>query len=198
MSERVGIIDRETRETVIRVRLELDAGPREDVVTGLPFFDHVLTQIARHGRLGLEIAARGDLEVDAHHLTEDVGIAVGQALDAALGERRGIERFGAATIPLDETLVEVVIDLSGRSGAWIELEGERALLLGNPGVALEHIEEFLWGFARGGRLTLHVRSIRGTNTHHQLEASAKALGRALAQATARSGGSEVPSTKGSL
>lgn len=198
MSGRVGIIDRETRETLIRVRLELDEGPREDVSTGLPFFDHVLTQIARHGRIGLEIAARGDVEVDAHHLTEDLGIALGQALDGALGERRGIERFGAATIPIDETLVEVVVDLSGRPGAWVALEGERALLLGSPGVALEHVEEFLWGLARGGRLTLHVRSIRGANTHHQIEAMAKALGRALAQATAVSGGGEIPSTKGSL
>jgi imidazoleglycerol-phosphate dehydratase len=194
---RVGRVRRDTRETQLELELELDGGNVE-VTTGLPFFDHLLEQIARHGRLGLRVHAVGDVLVDAHHLTEDVGIAFGQALDDALGERVGIERFGQATVPLDETLIEVALDLSGRGGAWVELGGERALGLGTPPVATEHVEEFLAGLARTGRLTLHVRSLRGHNTHHQLEATAKALGRALRAAVAPSGDAIIPSTKGSL
>ncbi len=197
MTGRSARLERVTRETSVTVALELE-GSGATIDTSLPFLDHLLDQVARHGGFGLELHARGDVDVDAHHLSEDVGLAVGAALDEALGDRRGIERFGAATIPLDESLVEVAIDLSGRPGAWVELGGERALLLGRPGVAVEHVEELLAGFARAGRLTLHVRSLRGRNTHHQLEATAKALGRSLRAALERRGGTDVPSTKGRL
>lgn len=194
---RTARIERHTRETRIELSLDLDGASPGHIETSVPFLDHLLSQVARHGRLGLAVVAHGDVEADVHHLAEDLGIVLGEALDAALGAREGIERFGAATVPLDETLVEVVLDLSGRAGAYLEIRGERALLLGSPGVAIEHVEEFLAGLARGGRLTCHVRSLRGHNTHHQLESTAKALGRALWAATRPAAGG-IPSTKGSL
>ena len=197
MAARAAKINRETRETRITVELDLDGSGQSDLDTGIPFFDHMLEQVARHGLVDLKIAADGDLEVDDHHTVEDVGICVGQALTQALGDKKGIYRYGHAYVPLDEALSRVVLDCSGRPGLIYKVEYPRARI-GNFDVDL--ISEFFQGFVNHAQVTLHLDSIRGRNAHHIAETLFKAFGRALRAAVERDprnvGG--MPSTKGSL
>ena len=190
-------IDRETAETTIHVELDVDGTGRADVSTGIGFYDHMLTAFAKHGRFDLTLSCSGDLEVDAHHTMEDCGIALGTAFDRALGDRAGLVRMGDSTVPLDEALVQAVVDLSGRPFAAIGLDfvGER---IGEA--PTEMVAHVLQSFSVGARLTLHVRQLAGANDHHVAEAAMKALGRALDAATRpdeRIAG-QVPSTKGTL
>ncbi|MFN3368829.1 MAG: imidazoleglycerol-phosphate dehydratase HisB [Thermus sp.] len=193
---REATVERATAETWVRVRLGLDGPTGGGIATGLPFLDHMLLQLQRHGRFLLEVEAKGDLEVDVHHLVEDVGITLGQALREALGEGRGVERYGEAFAPMDETLVLCVLDLSGRP--HLEYWPEEWPVVGEAGgVNHYHLREFLRGFVNHGRLTLHLRLLSGREAHHVLEASFKALARALSRAT-RITGEGLPSTKGVL
>jgi imidazoleglycerol-phosphate dehydratase len=191
---RAASVRRETRETTVSLDLDLDGGGRYQVSTGVGMLDHMLEQLARHGGFDITVEATGDIERDPHHLVEDVGLVLGQAIDHALGERRGIARFGHAIVPLDEALVLVALDLSGRPYADIRFEFEREMLGQLP---TENIEHFLAAFAQEGRLNLHVRELAGGNDHHRIEAAFKALARALRQAVTidpRVAG-EIPSTK---
>ena len=191
---RKAAVTRETRETRVAINLNLDGSGRYEVSTGIGMLDHLLEQLARHGLLDLKIDATGDIERDPHQLVEDVGLVLGQALDEALGERRGIVRFGHAIVPLDEALALVAVDLGGRGHASIEASFDRELLGGLP---TENIEHRLAAFAQEGRLNLHVRLLAGANDHHRAEATFKALARALREAVRideRSAG-EIPSTK---
>jgi len=186
-------IERITDETEVRLELDLDGPPEAQVSTGIGFLDHLLKAFARHGRFSLFVQAEGDLEVDVHHLVEDVGITLGMALDEALSTRAGIERYGEATVPMDETLVQAVLDLSGRP--YLAFAPEELEIEGSPGgVNAYHFREFLRGFANHGRLTLHLRLLSGKEAHHVLEAGTKALARALYQAT-RITREDLPSTK---
>jgi imidazoleglycerol-phosphate dehydratase len=193
--ERRAVIERKTAETELRVELGLDGAGRVEVSTGLGFLDHMLTALARHGRLDLELRCAGDLEVDDHHTVEDCALVLGAALDTALGERRGIARFGWAYAPLDEALARAVVDLSGRPNATVEL-GLRGERLGE--LRCENLTHFFQSFAVTSRATLHVEVLRGDNDHHRAEAAFKALALALRQALARDGSGQVPSTKGVL
>jgi imidazoleglycerol-phosphate dehydratase len=194
---RTAQIERNTRETQIRVRVNLDGWGEAKLSTGIPFLEHMLEQLARHGMLDLEIEARGDLHIDAHHTVEDIGITLGQAVAAALGDKAGLARFGHAYVPLDEALSRVVIDFSGRPGLFWNVKFARALV-GEFDVDLVH--EFFQGFVNHARATLHVDNLRGENAHHQCETVFKAFARALRMAAApdpRAAGA-VPSTKGVL
>jgi imidazoleglycerol-phosphate dehydratase len=192
---RAATVHRRTRETDIRLSLELDGGPGDgSLTTGHGFLDHLLEQLARHGRLGLTVEAEGDLHVDVHHLAEDLGIVLGQALDDALGDRAGLERYADAFVPMDETLAHVVLDLSGRPFIAFEPGGFEGDC---HGFTVHHLREFLRGFANHARATLHVRVLSGAETHHVSEAVMKALARALHQAT-RVTSDALPSTKGLL
>jgi len=195
---RSATIGRKTLETSVKVRLDLDGTGYHEVNSGLPFFDHMLCQLAKHGRMDLWVEASGDLVVDAHHTVEDVGIAFGRALGAALGERRGIRRFWSCSVPLDEALVEVALDLSGRPFLhWAVRLPESASALGTPAFD-PHLAEDFWAAAVvGAGLTVHVESRRGRSPHHILEAAFKAMGLAIREAACVVGHS-VPSTKGSL
>jgi imidazoleglycerol-phosphate dehydratase len=189
-------IDRRTAETEIHVSLGLDGEGAGDRATGVGFFDHMLDLLARHGHLDLVIRATGDLDTGAHHTVEDVGICLGQALDGALGDRAGIARFGQATIPMDEARASCAIDVSGRGLCVFEAELPPGAI-GN--FDHELVEEFLRALAMNAKLTLHLTVERGTNAHHVIEASFKALARALRAATALDAGERgVPSTKGTL
>lgn len=197
MAARAAQLRRDTLETQISVDLDLDGTGKAQLETGVPFLDHMLDQIARHGVLDLSIRAKGDLHVDAHHTVEDVGITLGQAFDAALGDRKGIRRYGHAYVPLDEALSRVVIDFSGRPGLEYHLNFPRSRI-GEFDVDLFH--EFFQGFVNHARTTLHIDCIRGVNAHHIAETAFKAFGRALrmaAETDSRMAGS-TPSTKGSL
>ena len=185
---------RRTNETDIRVSLNLDGAGDHRISTRIPFFDHMLAQIARHGHFDLEIDAKGDLEIDGHHTVEDVGWVFGQALREALGDRRGIARFGHAYVPLDEALTRVVIDLSGRPYLVYKAEF-KATRIGD--LQTELIEEFLKAFVQEGRLNLHVENLYGRNQHHIAETIFKATARALHTAT-RIEHAQIPSTKGVL
>jgi imidazoleglycerol-phosphate dehydratase len=190
-------VTRNTLETQITVKLDLDGGGRSTLATGIGFFDHMLDQVARHGMLDLEIAAKGDLHIDAHHTVEDVGITFGQALARALGDKTGVRRYGHAYVPLDEALSRVVIDLSGRPGLVFEIPFARGLI-GDFDVDLVH--EFFQGFVNHAQVTLHIDNLRGANAHHQAETAFKAFGRALrmaAEPDPRMTG-VLPSTKGKL
>jgi len=193
---RAGAVDRKTKETSIRVRLRLDGSGRARVSSGIPFLDHMLELIAVHGLMDLEVKATGDLEVDQHHTVEDLGLAVGRALDEALGDRRGIVRYGSLTVPMDECLVTVAVDLGGRPGSVYDLRPKQRIVGSFDTRLMPH---FLDSMAQTGRLTLHVAQIRTGNAHHLLEACAKALGRAIDQAARsdprRTG---VPSSKGRI
>ena len=194
---RTAEVVRNTKETQIRVRLNLDGRGTAKLATGIPFLEHMLDQVARHGALDLEIDAKGDLHIDAHHTVEDIGITLGQALAKALGDKAGIRRFGHAYVPLDEALSRVVIDFSGRPGLEFHVPWTRALI-GEFDVDLVH--EFFQGFVNHAMATLHIDNLRGDNAHHQCETVFKAFARALRSATeadARAAGA-VPSTKGSL
>lgn len=185
---------RETKETTVAVGLTVDGTGRLDVSTGIPFLDHMLEQLGKHGGFDLSVSATGDLDVDLHHTVEDVGIVVGNALREALGDRRGIRRFANALVPLDEALVQIALDLSGRPFLVYEVDPV-AEWIGtfDPQLA----EEFWKGFVDGARCTLHLRSIAGKNGHHVIEASFKGVARALRDAVHVESG-DVPSTKGTL
>jgi imidazoleglycerol-phosphate dehydratase len=185
-----------TKETSIEVRLDLDGTGRTKVSTGLPFFDHMVDQLGRHGGFDLELTATGDLHVDAHHTVEDVGIALGECLREALGDKAGVRRFASMSLPLDEALVEVALDLSGRPYLHYEVEPGTEPL-GTPPFDPQLAEEFWRAFATSALLTLHLDLKRGKNSHHILEASFKAVARALRDAV-RVEGTGVPSTKGTL
>lgn len=196
MTERYGASERATSETFVRVAVDLDGG-EVSASTGIPFFDHMLDQLGRHGGLGLGAECRGDLEVDAHHTVEDVGIALGEAFLAALSDKVGIRRFASIRVPLDEALVEVSLDLSGRPFLYYDVEFPGEKILGDPPFDPQLVEEFWRAFTVAGRLTMHLTLVRGRNTHHIVEASFKAVARAIREAVRiESGG--VPSTKGSL
>lgn len=194
-SHRITTIERTTRETSIRVRLDLDGSGQSEVRTGIGFLDHLLESLARHARFDLALQARGDLEVDDHHTAEDCGLALGEALDRALGERRGIERFGWAYAPLDEALVRAVVDISGRPYADVTLDLRRESI---GGLSCENVPHVLASLAVAGRLTLHVDVLKGENDHHRAEAAFKAVAVALRQAVNRTASNDVPSTKGTL
>ena len=191
---RTARVERTTKETSIRLELCLDGGPIE-VQTGLGFFDHMLDQIARHGGLGLKVQAKGDLHIDSHHLVEDVGLCLGEALKEALGDRRGIARFGEAHAPLDEALARVVVDLSGRP--YCVFDADLPVMVLGDGFQTEMVREFLIAFSMRGGLNLHASVLYGSNVHHRIEATFKALARALKQAV-KVEGSEIASTKGTL
>jgi imidazoleglycerol-phosphate dehydratase len=193
---RQGRVERKTRETDIRLVLDLDGSGRAKVSTGIGFFDHMLTALAKHGHFDLDVRCKGDLHVDAHHSVEDVGIALGQALRQALGDKRGIVRFGHAYVPLDEALSRCVIDLSGRP--WLHFGVEfKARQIGT--MPTELFEDFFWALADHGRLNIHLDAIRGRNGHHIAETLFKATARALSMAVALDPRvKDVPSTKGSL
>ncbi len=186
---------RDTGETSVELRLDLDGSGRTEISTGLRFLDHMLDALARHARLDLTLRCEGDLEVDDHHTVEDCAIVLGSALDELLGERRGITRFGSAYAPLDEALARVVVDLSGRPWPEVDL-GLRRERLG--AVACENLTHFMQTFAIEGRMALHVDVLRGANDHHRAEAAFKALALALRAALTRDGADAVPSTKGVL
>jgi len=197
MTSRTAAVARNTLETQISIALDLDGMGKAKLASGVPFLDHMLDQIARHGMIDLEISATGDLHIDAHHTVEDIGITLGQAVATALGDRKGIRRFGHAYVPLDEALSRVVIDFSGRPGLEFHVEFTRAWI-GEFDVDLVH--EFFQGFVNHAAVTLHVDNLRGDNAHHQCETVFKAFGRALrmaVEADPRAGGA-VPSTKGTL
>ena len=191
---------RATKETAVTVELDVDGTGRAEVSTGIPFFDHMLAQLGRHGGWDLRIEATGDLAVDTHHTVEDVGITLGEALREALGDKAGVRRFASVAVPLDEALIEVALDLSGRPFLVYEVDpspGGEAFLLGEPGFDPQLAEEFWRALTVAAALTLHLRSRSGRNTHHILEASFKAVARALRDAV-RVEGADIPSTKGVL
>jgi imidazoleglycerol-phosphate dehydratase len=195
---RTAATGRATKETSIDVSVDIDGTGSTDVTTGLPFFDHMISQLGKHGGFDLVVHARGDLDVDAHHTVEDVGITVGEAVAQALGDKSGIRRFGSVAIPLDEALVEVAVDLSGRPFLAYDLEfAPDTNPLGTPPFDPQLAEEFWRAFATSAGLTLHISLRRGKNTHHILEASFKGVARALRDAVRREGGG-IPSTKGTL
>jgi len=190
-------VTRNTNETQIRVAINLDGTGLQKLDTGVPFLDHMLDQIARHGLFDLDIEAKGDLHIDAHHTVEDVGITLGQAFSRALSDKSGIRRYGHAYVPLDEALSRVVLDCSGRPGLEFHIPFKRAMI-GDFDVDLTH--EFFQGFVNHALVTLHIDNLRGENAHHQCETVFKAFGRALRMAVEldpRSAGM-IPSTKGSL
>ena len=187
---------RVTKETSIELALVVDGSGQATVATGLPFFDHMLAQLGKHGGFDLELRAAGDLEVDAHHTVEDVGIALGEALAEALGDKAGIRRFASISLPLDEALVDVALDLSGRPYLHYEVEPAPEPL-GSPPFDPQLAEEFWRAFATAAGLTLHLRMRSGKNPHHVLEASFKGVARALRDAVRVEGG-DIPSTKGTL
>jgi imidazoleglycerol-phosphate dehydratase len=195
MNSRVGHIKRETRETRVEVSLNVDGTGHGDISTGIGFLDHMLDSLARHARFDLMVRAEGDLHIDQHHTAEDVGLTLGQALNAALGERRGIRRFGNATVPLDEALTLVSIDLGGRPWSEIDLPFNGSAI---GGLATEMIPHLLQSFAQEGRFNLHVKLLAGENDHHKAESAFKALARSLDDATRLDPrlGDSVPSTKG--
>ncbi len=197
MSERTATVSRETKETRITVAVNLDGKGTAQFTTGLPFLDHMLDQVARHGLIDLTIEARGDLQVDAHHTVEDIGITLGQAVAKAAGAKQGIRRYGHAYVPLDEALSRAVVDFSGRPGLEYHVEFPRARI-NDFDVDLFH--EFFQGFTNHALVTLHLDSLRGKNAHHVAETVFKAFGRALRVALERDArvGDAVPSTKGTL
>jgi imidazoleglycerol-phosphate dehydratase len=191
---RTGAVTRTTKETDVRVELDLDGTGRGEADTGLPFFDHMLQQLGTHAGWNLAVTCKGDLDVDGHHTVEDVGLALGQALAEALGDKAGIRRFASIVVPLDEAAVEVALDLSGR--AFVEhLVPVPAEAIGTFDTGL--VEDFVRAFAQAAALTIHIELKRGRSPHHVVEAEFKAMARALGDACSLTGG-DVPSTKGTL
>src|SRR3989454_6672307 len=197
MSARAAKADRKTTETQIALSVDLDGSGKATLATGVPFLDHMLDQVARHAMLDLDIEAKGDLQIDAHHTVEDVGITLGQAVARAIGDKKGIRRYGHAYVPLDEALSRVVVDFSGRPGLEMHVPFKSGMI-GTFDSQLAH--EFFQGFANHAFVTLHIDNLRGENAHHQAETVFKAFARALRMALEldpRSAGT-IPSTKGSL
>ncbi len=197
MSERIATVSRDTQETRISVTVNLDGTGKLSCETGVPFLDHMLDQVARHGLIDLDIKAEGDLHIDDHHTVEDLGITLGQAFARAIGDKRGIRRYGHAYVPLDEALSRVVVDFSGRPGLFMDVEFTRATI-GRLDTQL--FWEFFQGFVNHGMVTLHIDNLKGFNAHHQAETIFKAFGRALRMAVEpdpRMAG-QMPSTKGCL
>lgn len=194
MSDRIAQVSRHTKETQIDVEVNLDGQGICQVDTGVPFLEHMLDQIARHGLIDIKITCTGDLEIDDHHTVEDIGITLGQAFQKAWGDKRGLTRYGHAYVPLDEALSRVVIDLSGRPGLEMHVEFTRALV---GGFDVDLFREFFQGFVNHALVTLHLDNLRGINTHHQAETLFKAFGRALRMAVSRDPrmGDQLPSTK---
>jgi imidazoleglycerol-phosphate dehydratase len=190
-------VERKTAETRIAVEINLDGSGRATLATGVPFLDHMLDQIARHGMMDLDVGAQGDLHIDAHHTVEDIGITLGQALAQAMGDKKGLTRYGHAYVPLDEALSRVVIDLSGRPGLEFHVPFTRAMI-GAFDVDLVH--EFFQGFVNHASVTVHIDNLRGQNAHHQAETVFKAFAQALRMALTPDprAGSTIPSTKGML
>lgn len=195
MSERTATVSRKTAETEITCSLALDGTGRAEVGTGVGFLDHLLTTLAKHARFDLTLRCTGDHHIDDHHTAEDCALALGQALDQALGERRGIRRFGSAFAPLDEALARAVVDCSGRPFAVVDLQLTRERL---GDLACENIGHVVQSLAVASRSCIHLDVLRGTNNHHKAEAAYKALALALREAVARDGGADIPSTKGVL
>jgi imidazoleglycerol-phosphate dehydratase len=195
--QRTAQVERNTLETQINVTLDLDGRGKSSFDTGVPFLEHMLDQIARHGLIDLEVIAKGDLQIDAHHTVEDIGITLGQALSVAVGDKRGIRRYGHAYVPLDEALSRVVVDFSGRPGLTYAVDFTRARI-GDFDVDL--LLEFFQGLVNHAGITLHIDNLRGTNAHHQAETIFKAVGRAFRHALEADPrmAEQVPSTKGSL
>ena len=195
---RIASRSRSTKETSIEVRIDLDGSGVTDVSTGIPFYDHMLDQLGRHGGFDLVVKAHGDLHIDTHHTVEDVGIAVGEAFREALGDKAGIRRFASGRFPLDEALVDIALDLSGRSHVeWIVPMPE-VLPLGNPPFDPQLAEHAITSFADAAGITLHVELVRGRNVHHIIEATFKGLARSLRDAVRVDSAGGVPSTKGVL
>jgi imidazoleglycerol-phosphate dehydratase len=205
---RIATRSRTTKETSIEVSVDLDTAAASgeagvvDVSTGIPFFDHMLAQLGKHSGISLRVHCRGDLEIDTHHTIEDVGIAVGEALRDALGDKAGVRRFASIAVPLDEALIDVAIDLSGRPFLVYEVDPSggtgQTFLLGEPGFDPQLAEEFWRALTMAAMVTLHIRMRAGRNTHHIIEASFKAVARALRDAIRLDGVAGVPSTKGVL
>ncbi len=195
---RTAEVRRDTAETQIQVVINLDGSGKRTLDSGLPFLDHMLDQIARHGLIDLDIKAKGDLEIDAHHTVEDLGITLGQAFAKAIGDKRGIRRYGHAYVPLDEALSRVVVDLSGRPGLEFGVTWKRSVV---GQFDLDLIHEFFQGFVNHALVTLHIDNLKGENAHHQCETIFKAFARALRMAVEldpRLAADAIPSTKGSL
>ncbi len=195
--QRIAEVVRHTKETQIRVRVNLDGSGTATLATGIGFFDHMLDQVARHGMIDLEVEARGDLHIDGHHTVEDVGITLGQAVAQAVGDKAGLRRYGQAYVPLDEALSRVVIDFSGRPGLHMHVPFKAGMV---GGFDTQLAFEFFQGFANHALVTLHIDNLKGDNAHHQCETVFKAFARALRAALEidpRQGGA-IPSTKGSL
>ena len=197
MADRIASVERNTLETQIQINLNLDGTGVGEFNTGIPFFEHMLDQVSRHGLVDLQIQATGDLEIDDHHTVEDVGITLGQAFAQAVGDKKGMTRYGHAYVPLDEALSRVVIDFSGRPGLFYEIPFTRSSV---GGFDVDLFREFFQGFVNHAQVTLHIDNLKGDNSHHQIETVFKAFGRALRMALTpdeRMSGI-VPSTKGSL
>jgi imidazoleglycerol-phosphate dehydratase len=198
VNSRTASRDRATKETTIAVALDLDGSGQVEVSTGLPFFDHMLEQLGKHGALDLTVKARGDLHIDAHHTVEDVGIVLGGCFAEAVGDKAGIRRFASLLLPLDEALIEVALDISGRPYLAYGIDfAPDTPGLGSPPFDPQLAEEFWRAFVTAANITLHIRRLEGKNTHHMLEASFKGVARCLRDAVRVEGGG-VPSTKGSL
>ncbi len=196
MNNRTACVERKTTETEISIELNLDGTGLSTIETGVGFFDHMLTHVARHGLFDLRVKCVGDLQIDAHHTVEDVGICLGQAFAKAIGDKRGINRYGSGLVPMDESLVQVALDISGRPFLASNLMLPPAII---GTMSAELVDEFLRAFSLHAGLTLHVNKMAGTNLHHIAEAAFKALGRALADAVQmRAGETGLPSTKGAL
>ncbi|WP_027962019.1 imidazoleglycerol-phosphate dehydratase HisB [Halomonas halodenitrificans] len=197
MSERIATVSRDTQETRISVSVNLDGSGKLTCETGVPFLDHMLDQVARHGLIDLDIKAEGDLHIDDHHTVEDLGITLGQAFARAIGDKRGIRRYGHAYVPLDEALSRVVVDFSGRAGLFMDVAFTRAAV---GSLDTQLFWEFFQGFVNHAMVTLHIDNLKGFNAHHQAETIFKAFGRALRMAleTDPRMAGQMPSTKGSL
>lgn len=194
---RTATVERTTKETSISVELNLDGTGSAEVSTGIPFYDHMIDQVARHGGFDLKLVAKGDLHIDTHHTVEDVAIALGEAFRKAAGDRAGVRRFSSGRYPLDEAVIDIVLDLSGRPFVYWEVPIPECLPLGNPAFDPNLAEHAISSFATAANITLHVTLVRGSNVHHIVEAAFKGLGRSLRDAVRIEGGG-VPSTKGVL
>jgi imidazoleglycerol-phosphate dehydratase len=197
LPHRIAEVIRNTAETQIRAKINLDGSGRLVTVTGIPFLDHMLDQITRHGLVDIEIEANGDLHIDAHHTVEDIGITLGQAIKQAVGDKKGLTRYGHAYVPLDEALSRVVIDLSGRPGLEFHVPFSRSMI---GGFDVDLVHEFFQGLVNHALMTLHIDNLRGVNAHHQCETVFKAFGRAFRMAISQDerAAGMIPSTKGSL